>query len=232
MKNCKIVIAIVSLLLLVTAVIWGTRIYQNNVKQQKADLLYTKIQTVLKDYPDLSGNYGYTKLYYQDGTYEYMFFRNGERQITAKRDSNGETVYYTQGKTWSLDSDGKLTETGIAADPVARTVSEAVGVLLAEKDITYSYHLAAGIPLPKWVYEGEQYLKCHREKHPDYQMEVMVLNEADYGEYVTWDIIGPDGTVILFLFACPYMDGPNSAGEDVLFGWGTLDGEVYSGVFE
>ena len=231
-KFVQIILVITLILLLITAAIWGAVTYQNRVKQQKAEHLYGNIQTILKEYPDLPDSYGYTKLYYQDGTYEYMLFRNGEKQITARRDANGETVYYTEGKTWSLDSDGKLTETGIAADPVENIVREAVDALLAEKEITYSYHLAAGIPLPKWVYEGEEYLRCHREKHPEFLMEVMVQDEEDYGEYVHWNIIGPDETVVLFLFACPYMDAPNSAGEDVLFGWDMLEGEVYGAVFE
>ena len=231
-KLYKVLLIIGLILLLIAAVIFGIVTHQNRVRQEKAALMYDKIQEILQDYPDLPEGYGYTKLYYQDETGAYMLFRNNARQITAKRSADGETVYYTGGKTWCLDSEGKLTETGTAEDSVESVVRAAVGALLAEKEITYSYHLAAGIPLPKWVYEGEEYLRCHREKHPEFLMEVMVQDEEDYGEYVHWNIIGPDETVVLFLFACPGMNAPNSAGEDVLFGWDMLEGEVYRAVFE
>ena len=207
------------------------RISNNRYNQVQGDTLFRQVYDSLDGFPDSADGFGYTKVYYYDGTREYMLLQNGKKRISGIRHRNQNATFYLDGTTWSLGEDGLESHLLPETDPVPPILKGILSSLLNDSSLFYTYQVAKGIPLPLWVYPNDPYIQCRRDSFPG-SMEVMVYNTADYGNYISWNIIDSEGKVVLFLFTCPYMEGPNSTETDILFGWGMIEEEVYSSVFD
>ena len=222
-------ILVAAFIVAVVMIIAISIINQQRTAQMKEDgeALYVTVQSALGEYPVLNGPYQASVCYYCNGTAEYMLLKNGDRQITGMRTAGEPTVYFMDGKSWTLDETGNLAEIEAAEDPVVDIVGDYIAKLLADKSMEYTYQIARGRDLPLWVYPNEPYLACTRSMHSD-KVEVMVCFE----DYIRWDIAASTEDVTLYLFASEGRITMSDGGAIQLPGWGEIGEEVYSFILE
>lgn len=231
MKKHILFLGIVFILLLLVSSLPLLHISQIQYSHTHGEELFAQVHNLLDGFPGSANGLGYTKLYYNDGDNEYMLLQNGERRIAGIRSNDQVPVFFADGESWAINEDGAQSNFQHSSDPVSPMLESVLSSLLNDSSISYTHHVAKGSPLPLWVYPDEHYIQCKRDAFP-MNTEVMVCDTAEYGDYISWNIIGPDGDVILFLFTRPYLEEPNTAMADNLFGWGLIEKEVYSCVFE
>lgn len=232
MKNSKNVYKIIFCVVILIAFFLFFLVQDNQAKeQQQADAIFAEVQSVFFDYPELPERYKYAEVYYNNGIDEYMLIINGEQKISALRDILQKPVYYFGDYIWTPDLDEKFGEADSSVKSVQEIVAAAVKELLGAQDITYSYRPARGLNLPMWVYPDEQYIQCIREAAPE-NMEVMVYDRDDHGQYIRWNIITPDENVMLYLFARTGIQELRENKSAYVRGWGEIPDGIYSVLFE
>lgn len=228
MIRWKKTMIVVCLTLFVIGAVCILIMHQLKERKLAGEELYSRMQAALTDYPRLPEPYCFTVCYFCDGTTEYMLLKNGDKQITGQRNIGEDAVYYTDGRSWRVDQEGELAVICNTKDPVEEKVADIVEILLADQDMTYTYHRAIEPALPLWVYPDERYIQCHRPEYFDCT-EVMVYNQ-DNKDYIRWDIVKSADNVTLYLYACGYDENRQPGNSILIRGWGTLAAGVANAV--
>ena len=198
-------------------------------KTQRAERIYSEVNSAISDHPDLPDSYGFAEYYLRNGADEYLILKNGQNTVSAARNQDGETVYYIDGKVWRVDSSGALEAYAQTQDAAFPILAETIHRLLAEQNVTYIADKNVGRDLLIGVGVNDWYITCDRAGFEEWD-EYMACSKDDYGRYLVWHAISDSGTQ---LYMCLESNGNNHAesNDPYITYWGMLPSAVFAALF-
>lgn len=221
--------------------------HKNAAWQQTGDQVFSSVRDFALKFPEDTGEYEFAVFYYCDETTEYLILQNKDRRICGVRPVTQEeateqtvqnhnfssetptepqdpAVYYMDGKIWQINSEGELTQIGLAESPVEQIAKGIITELMTDESLTYTHERSKGGAMPLWLYFEDSYLHCSRNKYPDC-MEVMVCEDG----YLQWNIAKDSHHAVIYLYA-----GVRHTQQEKpphVRTWGDLEPAVYQALF-
>lgn len=215
--------------------------------QDAGDQIFYSVRDFAVRFPENTAPYEYVEFYYCDGTTEYLILQNEGRRICCVRpvtqeeateptapkhifsseapaEAQDPAVYYMDGKIWQINSEGELTQTGLAESPVEQIAKDLIVTLLSDESFTYTHHRTSGGAVPLWIGYRQNYLDCIREKYTD-SGEIMACGSS----WIQWNIVKDSQHAVFYLHA----DIQHAQTERIpnVPIWGDVDPAVYQALF-